>query len=587
MYDFKILIYLAFILIISLFPVYLFRKRVRDVAIIGGIIIYFFVLNRHFIWARLGVWHDTRVHEYLLIILKQWCDGFVPIGWNSYMSGGEPLYLLSNSFLWTQWILFCWINKLITLDPHTLFNLFWVFQFVIFCIGSLLLFLVLYDDFRVSLFCFISLIISGMFIVNLGQPTGLNTICYFPYILFCFISSYKRKNIYGIALATVFLGIALNHYLPHYIFLSVGIFLFFALALHIKSLPSGLRLLKRQYKILLLALVISLLVACPALYLYIEMQNYISPTRGALLSGGAIEFGQTGSQPCVNAPLSGYKVFLRGVINYRWNIHHAFYFGVIPVLLLPVVIFRWKDKYALAVFGSAIAIIFLSTGNDFLGYRLLIKHVPGFNMVRHSFGLAQFASFLLICLSGYGLKELLCRELDGTINSRLGILLSAWFVILLLAARTFNVALLGALGTAAIVFLIIRKRALWGKSKHSLIRAQYLLLIFLLFVDLTSFYVGHSKTRLLDKRPVSLANIVYPSTRTFYPLRSYPIPPDISPLISKKASLTHQKDDFILFRNRSLDNMLRLFTYERGCEHALGVNGPIIYFTRHASVVFH
>ena len=299
------------------------------------------------------------------------------------------------------------MNKLVSLTSHALFNLFWVFQFVNFAVGGLLLFLVLYDNFEVALFCFVALLISGMFIVNLGQPTGLNVMYYFPYVLFCFVSFYKRKNVYGMALAIMFLGISLNHYLPLYILLCAGIFVIVFVMLSLRDTRPLFGLLISRYRVILLASLISLLAASPAFFLYDEMQDYVSPTRGGSQPGGAIEGQATGSQPNVNAPLWGYRVLLEQSVPYRDNIHHAFYFGILPLLVIPHAFLGWRNRFMWTVTSSVLLILLLGTGNDFWGYRMLTKYVPGFNMLRHSFGLAHFVSFLLICLSGYGLRELL------------------------------------------------------------------------------------------------------------------------------------------------------------------------------------
>ena len=584
-YDFKILFYLIFILIFCLLPVYLFRKRWKEVGVVAAIIIYFFILNKDFIWGSLGVYHDTRSHEYLLTIFKQWMDAGIPIGWNPYMNGGEPLYLFSNGFLWAQWVLFCWIDKLVNVGPHTLFNLFWIFHFINFCIGCLLLFMLLYENFRVTLFCFISLVLSGKFIVNLGQTAGF-AMYYLPYILFSFILFYKRKNIYGFVFTALFSSLALNHYLPHYIFLGSGVFIFFMVIFNLKLLPSRLHFLRSKFIIVVFALTVSLVVSSPALFSAKEIQQqYVSPTRGALSLGVGIKIGQTGSQPNVNAPLWGYRVLLEQEIPYRMNIHHAFYFGIIPLLLIPAALTRWRDKYVWVILASTVVILFLSTGDDFWGYRLLIKYVPGFNMMRHSVILAQFVSFFLICLSGYGFRELLREDLDRTANLKLKLLTFATFVIMFLISQKSNVILFGSLGALILILLGNKKQVSSGKIKNYLVKQFYIFYIFLLFVDLTLFYVYHYERGLLKKQPVALSNIVYPLGRTFYPLFSYPLPPDLSPLIFKKASLTHHNDDLIFFRNQRLHDMLKLLVPQREHEQALGVNVPIIYFTQNVKIL--
>jgi hypothetical protein len=587
MHEVKVLLYLTLILTVGILPVYLLRKKWSEVAVIAGVIVCFFVLNKEFILGRLVAWHDAGQHEYLLLIFKQWLDSGVSLGWNPYMNGGEPFYLFSNSILWAPWPFFCWLNKLINLDSHTLFNLFWIFQFINFSIGGLLLFLVLYDDFKVALFCFVALLISGMFIVNLGQPTGLNIIYYFPYALFCLVSFYRTKNVYGVALAMIFLGISLNHYLPLYILLCTGIFIGFFVLLSLRDTRSLFGVVIRRYRVILLASLISLLAASPAFFLYVEMQDYVSPTRGELQPGGAIEGGETGRQPNVNAPLSGYRVLLEQRVPYRRNIHHAFYFGILPLLVIPHAFFRWRSRFMWAVMSSALLILLLGTGNDFWGYRMLIEHVPGFNMLRHSFGLAHFVGFLLICLSGYGLRELLQKDADKKRNVNLSIVIFLAYVAAILISRKQNVVLFSALGSFSLLILINTNRVglFHGRAGKYIKIGCYLSVLSVLVIDVTVHYDRYHRLSLLTEDPIVLNDIVYPERRTFYPKIGYMIPIDIAPLMLKKAALTHPDDNFILFRNAHLNDMLKFIDDEKGHEQALGVEGRLVHFTRGVKVV--
>lgn len=583
----EILLYLAIILGICLLPVYLLRRKWSEVAAIAGVFIYFGILNKDFLLARLGAWHDAGQHEYLLIILKQWLDAGIPLGWNPYMNAGEPLYLFSNSILWAPWLFFCWLNKFVGLSPHMLFNLFWMFQFANFCVGGLLLFLILYDDFRAALFCFVALMISGMFIVNLGQPTGLNIMYYFPYVLFCLVSFYKTKNVYGFALAVVFIGIASNHYLPLYILLCTGIFVGIFILLDLKNIRSVLDLLKRRYRVILFACLMSLIAGAPAFFLYSEMQDYVSPTRGELQPGGAIKGGETGSQPNVNAPLWGYRVLLEQSIPYRRNIHHAFYFGILPLLAIPFAFLKWRNRFVWTVTASALLILMLGTGNDFWGYRMLIRHVPGFNMLRHSFGLAHFVSFLLICLSGYGLNELLQKDADRKRNVTLSIIVFLAYIVVILTSRKENAVLFSALGALSLVLLININRAglLFGRAGKYVSIACYLAVFSILAADVTLYYVRHHRSHLLTDDLVVLSDIVYPEGRTFYPKIGYVIPMDIAPLMLKKASVTHPDSNFILFRNVHLNEMLKLIEHGEWDERALGADGPLVYFAKDVKVL--
>ena len=590
LYDPKILFFLALILCVNLLPVYLFRRKVSETLLVGAVIICFFVLSRRFIAGDAAAYHDTGHHEYLLTIFRQWQDAGVAFGWNPYMNAGEPLYLFSNSFLRAPWALFCWINGLIAASPHVLFNLFWVFQFTSFCVGGFLLFSLLYDDFRAAFFSFIALAFSGMFVMNLGQPTGMLTLYYFPYLLFCFILFFKKKNVYGVALAMIFLGAAMNHYLPHYIFLCTGVIVLFILAFHAEDLRSVLVEVKKRYKIILFALIIALFAASPALFLRSEMRSYVSPTRGS--DEVVVKMNDTGAQLHVNAPLYGYRVLLDRMLRHRENIHHAFYFGIIPLLLIPVALLAWRNRYMWVFLCSALVIMFLGTGFNFGLYRWLMIYFPGFSMIRHSYVLAQAVCFSLIVLVGYGLKEILRRDRSSGAALASVVLIFSAFAVMLIVSPRANVVLFGSVGMGALVLLIAGRLIPSGRIKDIGKKFCYALVMVFLFADLALLYVRHYDANIVnyrmtfprDSRPIPFADIVYPLERTFYPVVPLPLPIDVSPLISKQASLTHKDDNFVFLRARRIDDMLKLFVPARDYEKALGVDGPLVYFTDKAEI---
>lgn len=575
----KIFFYLSIVLFNSFLPIYLYRKNWKEALWVSGVIVYFFCLNIEFINGNSGAYHDTRnTYEFFLTILKQWTNAGVSVGWNPYMNAGEPLYIYSNYFLWVPWIIFCYFNEVINLNPHTLFNIFLVFLFVNFCTGSLLLFLELYRDFTAALFSFIALLFSAMFITNLGQPTGLTTMYYFPFILFCLVSSYKRKSVYGTGLSFIFIGASLNHYIPLYLILCILVFSIFALVYNFKSYYSLTRyFFNKYYKILLLSLIISFMVGSPALYVYKEISNFVSPSRGGQ-QGGIISQEETGLQPNVNAPLEGYKVLLEREINYRDNIHHGFYFGIVPLLLIPLALVKQNNKWVWIIFSCVVVYLLLGIGNEFFGFRLLIKYVPGCNMMRHSFGFAHFSCFFLICLSGFGLKKLLCsRIFFDSMYLNISVIVSLSFVSVILISPRFNVFLFGILGTTSLIILgIIRQLPKYNNIFKKLI---YMLPIFILIVDLSQFYIYNSRKKLLTQKEIVLSKIVYPFSRDFYPLNSSPIPPDLSPLITKSATLSHVSDNFILLRSNRLNELLDHYNYKNGFGQALGVDSPILFIT--------
>jgi|GEM_PF-1647880 len=581
--DLKIIVYLGIMLGILLLPVHLFRRKWSETAVTALVMGCFLFLNREIINGSIGAYHDTGGTEYLMLVVKEWLEKGIPLGWNPYMSGGEPFYMFSNSFLRAPWVFFCWMDKVLAIDPHVLFNLFWTFRFLFFCSGSMLLFSLLYDDFKTALLPFLALVCGGMFVISMVQPSDLVTIEFFPYVLFGIISFFQKKNVYGIALALAFLGIAMNHYLPHYIFIAASVFTFFIVIFRVKEIASLLVVLRTHYKVVLVSLFIAALAASPAVFMYGEIRDYVSPTRGGEIS---VSPGDMGKQPQVNAPLEGYRILLDRFLAGDIGVHHAFYFGIIPLLLIPVALLAWRSDRFIPVFAlSAAVFVLLGLGNDFWGYRLLVKHVPKFNMIRHSFAFACFAAFSLICLAGYGFREILKSVTSARSGVKETVLVFSAFALMLLVSRKANVVLFGFSGALILAFLANRKRIFPGESGRLAVRTLYSLVILLLFADLVWAYSENGKEWLLERYPGKITAISYPVQRDFYPAAASPKPPDIGPLIFKKAALTHWNDDFMMCRNRRLDDMLDRFAPGRGYEKTLGVDGDMIYFTDEAVIV--
>jgi hypothetical protein len=578
--DIHIFIYLLGILSVCLTPVYLYRRNWREVGIVASVIIYFLFLNKAFVWGSLGPYHDTKLHQIGMSVFKQWVESFTAIGWNPYMNGGEPYYLYSNFTLNVPWILLSWIDRLANIGSAKLFNLFWTFRFLNFCIGWLLVYFALFDDFRVSLFCFIASTLSGFFLVSLGQNGGYFTIYYLPYILFGIITFCRTGNVYGLCFAIVFFGISMNHYIPLYVLLGAGVFFALDIVFDVRRLDKASRLVKSKYKVLLLGLIMSVVVASPSLYAFLDIQDHVSPTRGGTMRGVRIIGEQTGEQPNVNAPLWGYRVLLEKEISYRKNIHHGFYVGIIPLILIPVALSR-REKGSWVAFSTALVFVFLGTGHAFWGYRFLIEHIPSFDLMRHSYMFANFACFFVICTAGFGLKGLVEQTGEGHVKLVVSVLSA--ITLMALISPTRSVILLGLVGGEVLLGFIVNRYRKMG-DKNAVLKQLYVLVVLILVFDLTVFY-GEYATRRLEDNTVMVEDIAYPTERSAYSSNPSKTPPDLSPIIHKKATLLHEHENFTFFRNSRLNDMLYEYTPRPFAEQALGVATPLIYFTARFKVL--
>ncbi len=250
-------------------------------------------------------------------------------------------------------------------------------------------------------------------------------------------------------------------------------------------------------------------------------------------------------------------------------------------------------------------ILFLGTGNEFVGYRIIIRYIPSFNMIRHSFGLAQFVGLFLICLAGFGIKEWMADGSHIHRKSKQLYLTLLVYAIFLLFSKKSHLILFGSLSLLTLsIWLYVRQYMIHhksfitksedrnvGKDRRSNIESFfYIVIVFFLVIDLTAFYISGSKKG-LRKKPNTISEIVYPLSRTYYtPESLFHLPPDITPLILKKASLTHPQENFIMFRNKRLNDMFH-FSNTHGKKNTFpsdyfpGLDGPIIYLTHMAKIL--
>jgi len=170
--------------------------------------------------------------------------------------------------------------------------------------------------------------------------------------------------------------------------------------INLESLSPLRKQLFDKYKVILLAIFLSILAASPGLYTYSKFKSFVSLTRGGTV-GGVLKSKNTGTQRSVVAPLEKYSMLFNPPPQVA---HHAFYFGIVPLLMVFFAI-TFSEKRAKWVFlSTAVMIAYLGVGRDSDIFLFVSEYVPGCDMIRHTFGFAQFATFFLICCAGYGFK---------------------------------------------------------------------------------------------------------------------------------------------------------------------------------------
>lgn len=525
-------------ILILLAPVFLLTKSYRKTLWLGLAILLFLFLNKDVIFGTRHSYHDTFwTYEMFSYLVKQWISKGFSFGWNPYMNAGEPLYLFSNYFLRPAFVLFFLFTRWITISGTQLFHLSWFFMYINFCVGAFLLFSSLFDDFRAAFFCFVCTLLSGCFYINLGQPTGLTILYFFPCILFGIISFLKKQSPWGLVLAIIYLGMAVNFYLPQYLFLICFVFVIVLLGFNQEYIKITLKIAAGHYKLIIAAAAIAVLAAGPAIFVNAELKDFISPARGTSKSALNLAIDESGEQPRVNAGVLGYRLLMDRVDSstaFTGGIHHGFYIGIITLLLVLLGVFGVKYRLAGVFLITCFFAFLVGLGQDFVLFRLLVKYLPGFNMVRHSFGFSQFVCFLLICVSGFGL------------------------------------------------------RAIISQKKYS--RIVYPLILIILVFDLC-FFNQKIKTYVHPRRCIPYVKlgeplpVKYPFKRTFLCNKDSLVwmnMLNLYPLFFKQASVTSSEDK-VFFRARRLNEMLNFFA-PSGYETALSVDVPAIYFTNNAGI---
>lgn len=586
-------IYLLIVLFVVITPVYCYLKSFPKTFVVFLTICLFFVVNIHFLQGNWNTFHDLIFPKNIFLVIKQWIDYGISIGWNPYMNGGEPLYLFSNFFLHPGWIIFSWIDKVLDINNVTLFKIYWVFMFLNFCIISFLLFLYLFDNFFVAIFSLVALMFSNIFIINSGQPIGIFTLYYLSYILLSYFIFLRERDIKGLLFFILFLSMSMNRYIPHYLITTVMITVAFTILFNLKMLPIILRTIFNNYRRVLLTITISLFLLSPALFIFYQMKDYVSPVRGGnLFRTEAIQKDIAAPGIALNVSLGDYRILWERKLPGDRAIHSAFYFGIVPLLLIPFILFyRERYKEIMVFVFVVLFLIFMGLGKKFVGYNLLVK-LPTFNVIRQSFCFSQHVSFSLIILSGYGFLYLYRRIVYTRLREKilaLALVSFTSFTLYYLISHTtyYSTSYRVALAFPIIALAVIISIVFIGK-RFVLQRIATAMLVGVLLIDLVPGYIKDmskpNRDNTIRPRPVS-----YPLIRKFSLPVSLYLPPDIMPLILKISSVTNKDDSFVFFRNRYFDEMLKRYRerYKDGKreESALGVNTPIFYFTSDAEFV--
>ena len=464
------------------------------------------IVYRRFVAGLEFVFHDTMWdHHAFYAVLKQWLDGGFAVGWDPFLNGGEPLYVFSNLFLWAEWIAFVMVNQLVGIPTHQLVNLYFAFVLMSFSTFCFLLASVIFPQRLLAFYAVIPVLFGGLTVSTFAQymlsPLYLAPLA----LLAAYLLVRDRQPAW--LLAILFLTcVSANHYLPHYLVISVGAFLLVAGLVEVaRGLRVG-RTASRGHRGAVgplgvaAALLLSTAALAPALFVHSDIQDRISPTRGNVAVGD----DAAGLQPGAHLPPAQYRWLVQlphmRAGDHSWEnlaySHGAFYVGWIPVSLAfaSLVAFRHREYPWFLLTFFVLALVAL--GDSFILWRLLERALP-FVPMRHGYPLALTLTLLLVILSTFGLRWLL-----------------PWS------------------GAQLVVCVLTLALCL-----NAILR------------------VPHAD----DRRPglFTLAPFAYPVERVPYSDPTSEVPVDSGPLLAKRATATHPSDDFVLFRAPHYQELLR------------------------------
>lgn len=389
-----------FYIAIIFFPfIFLIRKGRKEAFYAACIVGFFLMIHGRFFSGASTVTWDTLAWSLGMQHVKDLLLSGGFIGWNPLHNSGEPLYIYHYAYAYWQWFAFIVFDWLAPVSSLRLFNIFFLSIYVFYNVGCYLVFLKVFKDFRVALFCLAVSIFSLNFDVYLVEHSSLYISVYFPYIIYFFLEFVERRSSVGLALIPVLFGIAANAYVPHFILTA---FITFALSYFIfmDKNDYSIRFDKSSVKGALLGTAMALVLVLPIFYVFLNMSDYISPVRTGVENYMNKDFATTGHHQNFNALLQLFAVstYTKGRM--------ILYVGIVPLVLAGIGVFKSTNRFRWTVLAAATVLFFISIGRNSFPY-LFMHYLPTFSFMRHYVIFEIFVQFMLILLAGMGLEHIL------------------------------------------------------------------------------------------------------------------------------------------------------------------------------------
>lgn len=477
-------------------------RNVADTGLLAGFIALYVFHYRSFVFGREFVFHDTLwAHHGLYTVVAQWIASGYAIGWNSFLNGGEPFYVLSNYFLWAELLGFAWLNRFAGIPVHELVNLYFSYVLISFAVFCFCLFSAVLRDRLVVFYAMIPVLFGGLTPSTYGQYV-LSPLYFVPLALLCAWRAAVERSVLALAWLGFFVAVTMNHYLPHYLALSAGAVLACAAAvewLRRRRRGPAFALPRAELAKAAAVVLLCVAVAAPAVFVYRELGGWVAPTRGNAPIG---TYGQ-GHQPSVHLTPAQYPFLVdlprvspagTGWDNLAYH-HSVFFIGWIPVALALYSVTGLRDPRYVPWLLATLLLAVISLGQPADVWAQLRAHVPLFH-VRHLYPLALTVTLLMIVLSGFGLARLR-------------------------ASRALKAAL------AAMTLIV----CLHAQGRLSYADPRY-------------------------QEPFAVRPFEHPDVRELYSRKLSAVPLDVEPLVAKRASAAHRRDDFVLLRAGSWHRLL-------------------------------
>lgn len=399
-------------LIISSPFVFLARRSRREVYAALGLVVLFLFVNGRFVTGMQTVSWDTLFwsteFQYLREVVQ---SGHLP-GWNPFFNSGEPLYMYHQHYAMWQWFVFFFIDKLIPINPVTLFNLSFLFLFLFYNAGCWLLFRKIFKDARVAAYALAVSLFSIGFIMHFQEFESLHISIYLPYIIYFFIEFIEQRKWAALTLMLALFGIAINAYVPNYLMLTLAVFIasyfLFMDKAYIKLPEFG----SKTLVYIGAGLALMVLAAVPVLFIFIKWSAFVSPMR-------------TGLEDYMNQiqSVTGHHNDYKAILNFFTVSSYTgkrakLFIGIIPLTLAVVGAIKSANRFRWVMLFSAVLLFFISLGRNSFFY-VIIHYIPTFGNIRNYVEFEFFVQFFAVCLSGMGFEYILGLKEDKRLQTAL------------------------------------------------------------------------------------------------------------------------------------------------------------------------